>query len=216
MAEQSPSRRNVIRLVSAGLVVVAAVAIYVTIDGQSNTADAACAAANERAATLDDNAVGQLAAFRVAAESELLSDLAFETPEGEPMTLADFSGRLVLLNFWATWCTPCREEMPSLNQLEAELGGDDFTVLTVSLDTSNTPAGPRDFFSEYAIDELGLYLDPDAGILSDMRVMGLRGGLPTTVLVDEDGCMLGVIEGPADWAGPDARNLIEAALASGG
>jgi len=212
MAEQVQNRRMTTRLVAAGVMAVAAVAIYVTIDGQRNTADAACTATAERAAVIDDHAVGQLAGFRNVGESQLLSDIEFLNADGETVSIGDFSGQLVLLNFWATWCGPCREEMPALNQLEAELGGEGFKVVAVSLDTNDTPEGPRDFFDEHALTELDLYLDPTAGITSRMRSMGLLGGLPTTMLIDEGGCSLGVIEGPAEWAGPDAIGLIEAAL----
>ena len=195
------------------MAVVALVAIYLSIDGQSNTVDAACVATSERAAALDGLAIGQLAAFRVASEPESLSEMVFETPDGNAISIADFEGRVILLNFWATWCVPCREEMPALNQLEAELGGEDFQVVAVSLDTTNTPDGPQDFLTEFEIDQLSLFVDPGARLLGDIRSIGLRGGLPTTILLDEHGCTLGVIEGPAEWAGPDAIALIEAAIA---
>jgi len=188
------------------------VAIYLSLDAQRNTADAACAGATERAAALDAYAGGQVAAFRVVANSALMTDIGFQTPDGEPRTLADFSGRVVLLNLWATWCVPCREEMPSLDALEATMGGDAFQVLPVSIDTVDTPEGPQDFYAEYGIAELELYIDPSARMLSDLSRAGIRGGLPTTILVDENGCSLGVVEGPADWAGPDALALIRAAL----
>jgi thiol-disulfide isomerase/thioredoxin len=184
----------------------------VSLDAQSNTADAACAAATERSAGLDEHAIGQVAAFRVVANSASLTDIAFQTPGGEPRTLADFTGKVVLLNLWATWCAPCREEMPALDALEATLGGDAFQVLPVSIDTVNTPAGPQEFFADFAIGELELYVDPSARMLADLRRIGIRGGLPTTILIDENGCTLGIVEGPADWAGLDAMALIGAAI----
>jgi thiol-disulfide isomerase/thioredoxin len=212
MAEQPAFGRNWLRWGALGAVAIAAVAIYVSLDAQSNTADAACAAATERSAGLDEHAIGQVAAFRVVANSASLTDIAFQTPGGEPRTLADFTGKVVLLNLWATWCAPCREEMPALDALEATLGGDAFQVLPVSIDTVNTPAGPQEFFADFAIGELELYVDPSARMLADLRRIGIRGGLPTTILIDENGCTLGIVEGPADWAGLDAMALIGAAI----
>ena len=212
MAEQAVIGRNWLRWAAVAAVAVVAVAIYVSLDAQSNTADAACVGATARASELDPFAAGQLAAFRVAANSTSVAELAFQTPDGEAMTIGDFNGRLVLLNLWATWCGPCREEMPALDALEETLGGDAFEVVAVSLDTANTPDGPRDFYGEYQIDSLGLYVDPTARMLSDLRGIGVRGGLPTTILVDESGCTLGIIEGSADWAGPDALALLREAL----
>jgi hypothetical protein len=102
--------------------------------------------------------------------------------------------------------------MPALDALEATLGGDAFQVLPVSIDTVNTPAGPQEFFADFAIGELELYVDPSARMLADLRRIGIRGGLPTTILIDENGCTLGIVEGPADWAGLDAMALIGAAI----
>jgi thiol-disulfide isomerase/thioredoxin len=211
MAEQSGVSRNWLRWGALAVVAVGAVAIYVSLDAQSNTADAACVGAAARAVELDPYAVGQLAGFRVVSNSTSMADLAFQTPEGEPVTLADFHGQMLLLNLWATWCIPCREEMPALDRLDASLGGDAFQVLAVSMDTVNTPDGPKQFFDEFAIENVGLYLDPTARLLSDFGRIGIRGGLPTTFLIDENGCTLGVIEGPAQWDGPDALALIGAA-----
>lgn len=212
MTDRAAMNRNLLRWGALAAVAVVAVGIYVSLDAQSNTADAACAGATARASELDPFAAGQLAAFRVASASASVTDLAFQTPEGEALTIGDFNGRLVLLNLWATWCAPCREEMPALDALEETLGGDAFEVVAVSLDTTDTPDGPRDFYTEYGIDSLRLYTDPTARMLSDLRGLGVRGGLPTTILVDEAGCTLGIIEGPADWAGPDALALLRTAL----
>ena len=212
MAEQTAIGRNWLRWGGLAVGAVGAVAIYLSLDGQSNTADAACTGATERAADLDAHAVGQLAAFRVATNSALMTDIGFETPDGEARTLGDFTDRVVLLNLWATWCAPCREEMPALNELEATLGGDAFQVLAVSLDTVATPEGPREFYDDFGIGALGLYVDPTGRMLGDLRGLRIRGGLPTTIMLDENGCTLGISEGPADWAGPDALALVRAAI----
>lgn len=212
MAEQTQIRRNWPRWAGLAVIAVVAVAIYVSIDAQSNTADAACAAAPARAEALDDYAVGQMAAFRVVSDAMSMAEVAFETPEGEGLTLADFSGRLVLLNLWATWCGPCREEMPALEYLNANLGSDAFQVLPVSLDTTDTPEGPQAFYEEIGLTGLGLYVDPSARLLSELRSLGITPGLPTSILLDEEGCIIGVLQGPANWGAQDAFALIEAAI----
>jgi thiol-disulfide isomerase/thioredoxin len=122
--------------------------------------------------------------------------------DGRPMRLADFKGRVVLVNFWATWCGPCVAEMPSLDRLEARLGGEDFAVLTVSEDRS--PAVIAPFFDQHRLRHLKRYHDP-GGALS--RGFGIRG-LPTTILIDREGREAGRIEGPAEWDSPQAEALI--------
>ncbi len=213
MAEQTHIRRNWLRWAGLAVIAVVAVAIYVSIDAQSNTANAACAAAPARAEALDEYAVGQVAAFRVVSDPMSMAEVGFETPDGEPRTFADFSGRLVLLNLWATWCAPCREEMPALEYLNTNLGGDAFQVLPVSLDTTNTPEGPQEFYEEIGLTGLELYVDRSARLLGELRLLGITPGLPTTILLDEEGCMLGILQGPANWGTQDAFALIEAAIA---
>ncbi len=213
MAEANRIRRNRWRLGAVAALGIVAVAIYVTLDAQSNIANAACAGTGEKAASLGQYSVGQLAAFRVTTDSSSMSDVRFQTPDGESLSIADFAGKTVLLNIWATWCPPCREEMPALNQLESALGGDSFAVVPVSLDTTNTPAGPEQFYADYALDHLTLYVDPTARMIDDLRRLGITAGFPTTILIAPNGCTMGVIQGPADWAGPDAQALMDAALA---
>lgn len=213
MAEPNRTRRNRWALGAVAAVAIVAVAIYVTLDGQSNIANAACAGTGEKAASLDPLATGQLAAFRVTTDSALMRDVAFQTGDGAPVTIADFAGKAVLLNIWATWCPPCREEMPALNQLAAEMEGEAFAVVPVSLDATNTPEGPAQFYSDFALDRLQLYIDPSARLIDDLNSLGITAGFPTTILIDGEGCTMGVIQGPADWSGPDALRLVRAAVA---
>jgi len=119
---------------------------------------------------------------------------AFEDVHGNPVRLADFRGRVVLLNFWATWCPPCIREMPSLDRLQGMLGGDDFTVIALSLDRQGV-IRVAPFFAERKIANLAMYLDPHSRLANAMRV----NGLPTTVLIDRDGRVAGRVVGPAEW-----------------
>ena len=131
-------------------------------------------------------------------------------PDGKTLALADTKGKPVLLNLWATWCAPCRAEMPALNALEKEKGGDTFEVVAVNVDTGGDEK-PKKFLSEIGVDTLKLYRDNTMNVFNDLKTRGLALGLPVTLLVDGDGCLLAHMNGPAEWASPDAAKLIEAA-----
>jgi thiol-disulfide isomerase/thioredoxin len=124
------------------------------------------------------------------------------TLDGKSISLADFRGRLVLVNFWATWCSPCVAEMPSLDRLQAALSAEGLTVLTLSEDRN--PAVIPPFFKQHGLKHLPQAHDP-AGRLS--RAFGIRG-LPTTILIDREGREVGRIEGPAEWDSPEAQALV--------
>jgi thiol-disulfide isomerase/thioredoxin len=129
---------------------------------------------------------------------EMLSP-PFVDGAGRDLTLADFRGRVVLLNVWATWCAPCREEMPTLDRLQARLGGDDFHVLPLSIDRAGL--GPvRRFYDEIGIRNLDMYLAEDIRAMMAFAVIGL----PTTLLIDRQGRERGRLTGPAEWDSPEA------------
>lgn len=179
----------------------------------ASAADPACSGTVERARALQPLAKGDVAAFALATDPRRLPPLAFTDGTGKAVTLADFRGRVVLLNLWATWCVPCRKEMPALDRLQATLGGPAFEVVAVNLDTRD-PEKPRAFLSEIGVKALGFYADPATGTFQALRAVGRGFGLPTTILVDRDGCELGFLAGPAEWGGADAEALVRAALAS--
>jgi thiol-disulfide isomerase/thioredoxin len=131
--------------------------------------------------------------------------------DGKPRTLDDFKGKTVLLNLWATWCVPCRKEMPSLDALEGKLGSDKFAVVAVNIDTRNLDK-PKAWLNEVGVKRLGYYADPSAKVFQDLKAIGKAFGMPTTLLVDPAGCELGALAGPAEWASEDAVRLVEAAL----
>ena len=169
--------------------------------------DAACEAKAELARAAGEAAQGEVAAMLGANPSRSLSALAFNSAEGAPMTLADLSGKTVLMNLWATWCAPCRHEMPALNQLQKDLGDETFEVVAVNVDTGGDEK-PKRFLDETGVDALGYYRDATLGLFNDLKRRGLALGLPVTLLIDADGCLLAHMNGPAEWASDDAKRLI--------
>jgi thiol-disulfide isomerase/thioredoxin len=176
-----------------------------------NPADAACAPAAELAQRLAPLARGEVAAFTVADRPLRLPDLAFRDATGTERHLADWRGRTVLLNLWATWCVPCRKEMPALDALEGKLGGPAFEVVAVNIDTRD-PDKPRAWLKEVGVDRLSYYADSSAKVFQGLKMAGRAAGMPTTVLIDSAGCEIGTIAGPAEWASEDAVKLVTAAL----
>jgi len=194
--------------IAAGVAVV-----YVREGGRGNqaaTAGSDCAGAVKAAAALAPLAKGEVAAFQLADRPVSLAHLAFQKADGSPATLADFAGKTVLLNLWATWCVPCRKEMPALDRLAQSESGTDFAVVPVSIDTQD-PGKPQAFLTEIGVKALPLYADPSTKIFSALKTEAMAVGLPTTVLIDGKGCALGVVSGPAEWDSVDAKALIAAA-----
>jgi thiol-disulfide isomerase/thioredoxin len=149
---------------------------------------------------------GQMAAFVFRSEPAALPELKFQDAEGRERTLADWRGKVVLLNLWATWCLPCRKEMPSLDRLQKELGSDKFEVVALSVDRKGLEASKK-FLGETKAERLALYVDPTARANTELRVVGL----PATILIDAQGREIGRLLGPAEWDGEDAMRLIRAA-----
>ena len=173
--------------------------------------DAACTAAVDVAKRIAPLAHGEVAALTVASAPLRLPDLAFEDAEGKPRKLSDWRGKTVLLNLWATWCVPCRKEMPALDELQGKLGGKDFEVVAVNIDTRDSDK-PRNFLKEANLTRLGFFADQKAKVFQDLKAIGRALGMPTSVLVDAQGCEIGTIAGPAEWASDDAVKLIKAAV----
>ncbi len=203
-------RRLLVASLVAGLAVVGA-ALYGTLSGPGNSAAPECRAATPVAERLAPLARGEVAAVRVEPHPRPLPALGFNDPEGRPITLATFKGKTVLLNRWATWCVPCRQEMPALDKLEGELGGPDFGVVAVNIDTRNLDK-PRRWLVEAGVTRLAYYADPQAKVFQDLRQAGKVVGMPTTFLLDPQGCELASLSGPAEWASEDALRLVRAAL----
>lgn len=137
-----------------------------------------------------------------------LPEVSFQGGDGQALSLSAFRGKTLLVNIWATWCPPCRHEMPTLDRLEGRLGGPAFKVVTLSIDRSG-PDKVREFFAEIDVKNLALYIDPSGKAARDLRAIGL----PVTILIDPQGRELGRLIGPAEWDTPEMirflRDFIE-------
>ena len=171
----------------------------------------ACPSSVAAAGRVAPLAKGEVAAMQVAKESAPMPNVVFEGAGGAPRRLADYRGKTVLLNLWATWCIPCREEMPALDRLQRELGGEAFEVVAVNIDT-NRLERRQPFLDSIGVKSLAFYADPKAEVFQALRAAGKVEGLPTTWLIGKDGCEIGVMAAKADWASPDAIALVKAAL----
>ena len=136
-------------------------------------------------------------------EPRLLPELRFVDGEGRARSIAGFRGRLVLLNIWATWCGPCRREMPTLDRLQARLGGPDFEVVALSIDRQGVPV-VKEFYRELGLETLGIYVDKSGRASRDLNVLSL----PTTVLIDQRGREIGRVIGPAEWDSLEVVKLV--------
>jgi thiol-disulfide isomerase/thioredoxin len=136
--------------------------------------------------------------FVLHPEPTPMPEVYFADGEGTARSLADFRGKFVLLNLWATWCAPCRREMPTLDRLQAMLGGPSFEVVALSIDRAGIEPVRR-FYAEFGIKALGLYIDTSGKALRELGAIGL----PATVLIDRDGNELGRLIGPAEWDAPE-------------
>ena len=179
--------------------------------GGDTAKDVTCLPAVEMARKLAPFARGEVAGVNVAKRPLKLPALVFQDAAGKPLTLESWRGRTVLLNLWATWCVPCRKEMPALDALQQRLGGPGFEVVAVNIDTRD-PDKPKAWLKEVGITKLAYYADPAAKTFQDLKAIGRAFGMPTTLLIDPNGCEIGTIAGPAEWASDDAIKLIQAAL----
>ena len=202
-----------IPLVIGGVLIGVGIGFAIVTYGGLNrqTGDAACRPAVELARKIAPLAHGEVAALTMATAPLRLPDLTFDDASGQPKKLSDWRGRTVLVNLWATWCVPCRKEMPALDELQAKLGGPDFEVVAINIDTRD-PEKPKNFLKEANLTRLGYFSDPKAKVFQDLKAVGRALGMPTSVLVDGQGCEIATIAGPAEWASDDAVKLVKAAM----
>ena len=202
--------------ITIGAVLIGAVIGFAGVYGigglrRNTSGDPACRGAVDLARRLAPLAHGEVAALTMATAPLRLPDLTFEDANGKPKKLSDWRGRTVLVNLWATWCVPCRKEMPALDRLQARLKGPNFEVVAINIDTRD-PEKPRAFLKGANLTALGFFNDEKAKVFQDLRGIGRALGMPTSVLVDAKGCEIATIAGPAEWDSDDALTLIRAAV----
>lgn len=210
-----------IYLVAAGLAAIAGFGtVYLSFappdNGRPEAKEDSGAAGAGAAATSAETAKWSLAGLNKGAMAPLLvraspldlPDINFNDASGATKSLADWRGKIVLLNIWATWCVPCRDEMPALDKLETDLGGDAFEVVAVNID-KNGPDKAKAFLQETGATHLALYTDPSGKLFAALKAVGM----PTTLIIDRDGKEIARLVGPADWGSPEAKRVIETAVA---
>ncbi len=204
-------RRRTAAIIATALIAVTG-GMYAMFGPQGNEPVAISQAVAEEtgsAVTLDKSlSTGSVAAFVFKPARPQVDSGPFKTADGKEISLADWKGRVVLVNLWATWCAPCRKEMPDLAQLQKDYGGDDFEVVAISVDLKGAEASSA-FLKEISADNLALYVEPTTRIMKKLGAIGL----PMTLLMDRNGAEIGRLLGPAYWTTDEARKLIEAAIA---
>jgi thiol-disulfide isomerase/thioredoxin len=193
-------------LAPLGLAAVAAAAFYGT---KAEGGKGACPATSASIADkLRPLAKGEIAALNVEKTPHPATALSFIGTEGQKLALADFKGRALVVNLWATWCAPCRAEMPALDKLQAAAGGPNFEVVTVNVDTARVERAGK-FLDEIGVSHLSRYADHTGDSFETLRLAGKALGLPTSLLIDPEGCEVGVVAGPANWASPEALAAVK-------
>ena len=156
---------------------------------------------------LEDMRDGDMRKLNFHSAPKEVSQRSFIAEDGGEATLGDYEGKVVLLNFWATWCAPCRHEMPMLSALQTELGGDDFEVVTLATGRNMVPAMQK-FFNEIDVTNLPLHRDPKQAVAREMAVFGL----PATIIMDREGREIARLQGDADWSSENARAILLAVI----
>ncbi|WP_208440224.1 TlpA disulfide reductase family protein [Bartonella raoultii] len=166
----------------------------------------------EKTRALQKAATGFFANMRFSDTPTDMNQLSFKDIQGKDHTLAQFTGKPILLNLWAIWCAPCRTEMPELATLKRELGGENFDVIAINTDKTASPQKIQQFLHNVGADNLVYYRDETMEIFNNLRKQGLALGLPITVLIDKNGHLIASYNGAAPWANDDAKALIKAVI----
>jgi thiol-disulfide isomerase/thioredoxin len=208
-ARLTPRRVLILALLSAGVALALSLILGNLMPAQATQCDPQVALGQK----LGDVATGELAALTGTGEGRGYADMAFKDAAGAPTTIADFAGKALLVNFWASWCVPCRAEMPALDALAAKYNSDSFEVLPINLDIGEGGLEKAQaFLAEGQFQHLPLYADSSFSAFERLKREAVAIGLPATLLLDAKGCELAVLQGPAEWDTPDGHKVIEALI----
>lgn len=166
----------------------------------------------EKIATIKEAAKGFFTNIRFADRIYDIKPFSFKDIQGKEHTLAEFTGKPLLINLWAIWCAPCRMEMPELAQLKYEMGGKDFDVIAINTDQTASSEKIQQFLQDVHADNLVYYRDETMNIFNNVRKQGLALGLPITLLIDKNGYLIASFNGAAPWSNDDAKTLIKAVI----
>ena len=212
--QKKPLVRRMAPLLVLGSVL--GIASVLWLSNAPNTTAQECSVDESIIAALDAVTGGQLAAVLPTGTGRGYADLSFVDEQGNPMSIADFTGKPLLVNFWATWCGPCRAEMPALNNLARAYDIEKFQVLTLNLDLGDEGIKlAREFLDDLELESLPLLADPSFAAFERLQTSGVSLGLPTTLLLDAKGCELAALQGPAEWDSPSAFKLIDTLIEVG-
>ena len=203
MSEKARNRKPAILIVVLA-VIAAAIGVYLKGEGDGKVGTPGPAIEGQVSKAL---ATGTMAAFVVKGERKPVPEISFLTEKGEATSLSRWKGRVVLVNLWATWCAPCREEMPTLAALQSTMGGSDFEVVAISVDRKGIEVSAK-FLNDVSATSLKLYADPSTEALGKFQAVGL----PASILIDRQGREIGRLLGPAKWNSDEAQALIKTAL----
>ncbi len=201
-----------ILIVAAAAAVAGFGAVYVNLGNDSNVAQKPITQSGKPETPaktgLAAYSKGAMTTFVARAKPQKLPEFTFIRDDGSETSLEEWRGKVVLLNLWATWCGPCRKEMPDLDRLKAELGGDDFDLVALSIDRTGLDK-PRKFLDEIGVKNLKLYNNSSGKLAASLKAFGM----PTTLLLNRQGEEIGRLVGPAEWGSQDAVDLVKAAIA---
>ncbi len=214
MTDQAPAplqRLRPKRVLLIGLASAAVALVLTLLIGNFLPASASqCDPQVVKAQRIDSVAVGHLAALNGTGNGRGYADMSFADETGAKKTIGDFAGKALLVNFWASWCVPCRAEMPALDSLATKYNSDKFMVLPINLDIGEGGLEKaRAFLAEENLKNLPLYADNTFSAFERLKTNAVAIGLPATLLLDDKGCELGVLQGPAEWDTPDGHKVID-------
>jgi thiol-disulfide isomerase/thioredoxin len=205
------ANRSVLALIFIGALLFV---LYESLDRQGKeqaVRSSQCSVSESLVHRVAPHAIGELASLSPARNPGRIVKIEFQGPDGSDLDLDDFAGKLLLVNLWATWCLPCRVEMPALDRLQLSKGGDDFQVVAINIDTARLERREA-FLKEAGVQHLALYSDKSAAVFQALRAAGKASGLPTTILVGPDGCEIASMAGAAEWDSEEAVGLISSLL----